>query len=329
MQERSKQEMVYSEISLAEEEEDSPFALNEDTTKRALQQPNNSDNLPIPLRCVDLENSSFFAATQEKTWREETDLQPSVYEGGMKVWECSLDLVRYLAAAQQDDSIIPGAATTVLELGCGHGLPSCFLLGEYLRRQQQNINNETDNKSSPRFFLTDFNDFVLRDATLSNLVLNAATAILPVDGDDDEASTIQKWSRHVRLGHGDWLNVSQQLLSKRDDSSHELGSHHHNTPNDANVPSTFDVILAAETVYSDQAAHETAQLLERHLQPHTGVGLVATKRYYFGVGGGSDALRRSLRSSSSSGNNMQVETVRVYDNGAGNIRELLRVTWAA
>jgi hypothetical protein len=41
---------------------------------------------------------------QKQVW-ERTDIDPGKYEGGMKIWECSLDLVRYLvqqqAAAQQ------------------------------------------------------------------------------------------------------------------------------------------------------------------------------------------------------------------------------------
>ena len=51
-----------------------------------------------------------------------TDLVPGVYEGGLKVWECSIDLCRYFV---QNNIVIKGH---ILELGCGHGLPGIWLL---------------------------------------------------------------------------------------------------------------------------------------------------------------------------------------------------------
>lgn len=47
-----------------------------------------------------------------------TDLVPGEYEGGFKVWECSIDLSRYIA---KEGVLAPGMR--VMELGCGQGLP--------------------------------------------------------------------------------------------------------------------------------------------------------------------------------------------------------------
>jgi len=93
------------------------------------------------------------------------------------------------------------------------------------------------------------------------------------------------------------------------------------------VDGKFDMILAAETTYSSQASSDVANLLIKHLKVNTGVAFIATKRYYFGVGGGSDAFKAALSSASASLTNVKfnVETVMVYDNGASNIRELLKV----
>ncbi|XP_043208620.1 histidine protein methyltransferase 1 homolog [Amphibalanus amphitrite] len=51
-----------------------------------------------------------------------TDLIPDVYEGGMKLWECSRDLVTFLSAGE------PLEGRHVLELGCGAALPAVFCL---------------------------------------------------------------------------------------------------------------------------------------------------------------------------------------------------------
>jgi len=40
-----------------------------------------------------------------------------IYEGGLKIWECSIDLATYIA------SKIDVKDLCVLELGCGAGLP--------------------------------------------------------------------------------------------------------------------------------------------------------------------------------------------------------------
>lgn len=54
------------------------------------------------------------------------DLVSGVYEGGLKIWECSLDLVDYIKA-----NASTFAGKSILELGCGQGLPGvmCLLSG--------------------------------------------------------------------------------------------------------------------------------------------------------------------------------------------------------
>lgn len=51
----------------------------------------------------------------------ESDLIPGLYEGGYKVWECSIDLSKYIAK-DPDVSTIFRPGTKVIELGCGQGL---------------------------------------------------------------------------------------------------------------------------------------------------------------------------------------------------------------
>ena len=48
-------------------------------------------------------------------------VEAGVYEGGRELWECAIDLVEWLAAHRRPSG-------TVLELGCGRGLPGLWCL---------------------------------------------------------------------------------------------------------------------------------------------------------------------------------------------------------
>jgi hypothetical protein len=97
----------------------------------------------------------------------------------------------------------------------------------------------------------------------------------------------------TRMGAGDWMQV----------------------PTD----NKWDWILAAETVYTEQAATETAMFLHRHLR---NTAWIATKRYYFGVGGGTSAFVRACENLGG----LHAQVVHVVDTGKGNVREILKVT---
>jgi predicted nicotinamide N-methyase len=222
--------------------------------------------------------------------KQGTDIIPGTYEGGLKVWECSLDLCRYIV--KHRDTLKP---TFAMELGCGHGLPLCLIL-----------RNGLQNSSRTKVLFADFNDFVLKDVTMANIMLNT------------EGYSSEKVAESVVLGAGDWLAMSDQLLAKTQ------------TATTGTLPKNgrFDLILAAETTYTAEAAEETAVLLSKHLALG-GIGLVATKRYYFGCGGGSDALRSAAAACPVSiegrSYSLSIQSVEVFDDGSGNIRELLKV----
>ncbi|CDW82488.1 UNKNOWN [Stylonychia lemnae] len=56
----------------------------------------------------------------------ETDLISGVYEGGLKIWDCSIDLVNYIA---ENPNICH--SKSVIELGCGQGLPGLLCLTNF------------------------------------------------------------------------------------------------------------------------------------------------------------------------------------------------------
>lgn len=85
----------------------------------------------------------------------EVDIIPREYEGGLKTWECSLDLLHYLS------TLAFPAGMRIVELGCGSALPSISLA----RR---------DPTATVAF--QDYNEHVLRSVTLPNLLGNVQSA---------------------------------------------------------------------------------------------------------------------------------------------------------
>jgi hypothetical protein len=78
---------------------------------------------PLRFETVNTADAGFLARTGAiSAVLTTSDVQTGVYEGGFKLWECAVDLVRYMREA-------PGATPArVLELGCGHGLPGIYAL---------------------------------------------------------------------------------------------------------------------------------------------------------------------------------------------------------
>lgn len=80
-----------------------------------------------------------------------SDLIPGTYEGGFKLWECTLDLLEYLS-----NNTIYCKEKSVLDLGCGTGLLGIFTLIS----GAHNVDFQ------------DFNKDVLINTTMSNVLVN-------------------------------------------------------------------------------------------------------------------------------------------------------------
>jgi len=85
-----------------------------------------------------------------------TDLVPNVYEGGLKLWECALDLCAHMADVYGCLKPDANRGHRVLELGCGHGLPAILAL----------------NGGAERVDFSDYNAEVLKKLTLANVLAN-------------------------------------------------------------------------------------------------------------------------------------------------------------
>ncbi|KXZ43892.1 hypothetical protein GPECTOR_78g80 [Gonium pectorale] len=181
-----------------------------------------------------------------------SDLVPGKYEGGFKLWECSLDLCKLLLRQYRvEPQQLLGAqdlgcelqGKKVLELGCGHGLPGIVAL-----------------MCGADVHFQDYNPQVLRRLTMPNVIANMERLPRP------------RPRPSARYFSGDWRLVGEHLTGRG------YGGH-------------YDLILASETIYSVPAQERLLECIKQLLQPPHGVALVAAKRYYFGVGGGMKSFR--------------------------------------
>jgi hypothetical protein len=270
--------------------------------------------------------------------KNKTDIIPGKYEGGLKVWECSIDLCNFLSECihhihrcndgkNDKNGVIIKAIYNVLyqggsivELGCGHALPGCLMLKEIVNVMQRgnqsnrtNVNNKNkDEPSLPFALFTDYNSFVLRDVTLPNIILNCINE--NIINEDDEVQ-IKLLESITQLIAGDWMELSTHLQQQKYDFTTST------TSSMQRNKSRFDLILASETTYTLSASKDTAYWLYHHLKYDTGIGLVSMKRYYFGVGGSTDVFKEAASSYG-----LMVKLIREYNDGSSNIRDLLLVT---
>lgn len=97
-----------------------------------------------------------------------------------------------------------------------------------------------------------------------------------------------------------------------------------------NENNQFDLILTAETCYTEVSCQQVAQHLLDLLKAdlHSSIGLVASKRFYFGTGGSASYFRQccvDLSEDSKNTHSLSVEVVQVIDDGKSNIREIMLV----
>jgi protein-histidine N-methyltransferase len=227
-----------------------------------------------------------------------SDLQPHIYEGGYKTWECALSLCSYLLdrGPRKDlDDLV--RVNHVIEMGCGTALPSLLLFQYALR-----------NGLALYFTLTDYNADVLRLVTVPNLFL-AWVAMLGVDDvvfSTSEPGTEGEGGKNpladVEVEEGE-LDVTPQLVDKFKQTLKEVGititlvSGSWSPTNRLLdlVPSSPELntfILASETIYSPASLVAfTDAMVALMKRVKSGKAIVAAKRVYFGVGGSVDGFR--------------------------------------
>ena len=197
-------------------------------------------------------------------------VEAGVYEGGAELWECAGDLAAYVAAHED----CRGA--TVLELGCGPGVPGLWAL----------------RAGAAAVVFSDYDADVLERLTRRDVARELARA--RGEGRD---------TPRVGLYAGDWRSLPAALAAGGGDRE-------------------FSLILSAETAYRDDTARALVGAIGACLAPG-GVALVATKRYYFGCGGGVAALENEIGRI----DRLCCEVVWSAEDGRSNVRDILRVFW--
>ncbi|CAM6077530.1 unnamed protein product [Sphagnum tenellum] len=226
-----------------------------------------------------------------------TDLVPGKYEGGLKLWECTIDLVETLNGEIKDGQL-SFEGKHVLELGCGHGLPGILACI----------------KGASSVHFQDFNAEVLRNLTIHNVNANlekAKSQLAKLNSDGATANNKRiSIAPDLHYYAGDWGEV-HTLLSRRPDRKSRA-------PTQQGKRGGYDIILMSETVYSMASLPKLYELIKKCLQPPHGVVYCAGKKHYFGVGGGTRQFKHLIEEDGV----MEAHLVADFVDGSSNVREI-------
>ncbi|XVF84561.1 hypothetical protein PTKIN_Ptkin17bG0046800 [Pterospermum kingtungense] len=227
-------------------------------------------------------------STKEVFGLPNSDLVPGVYEGGLKLWEGSLDLVKVLRAEVQNGHL-SFEGKQVLELGCGHGLPGIFACLE----------------DAAVVHFQDFNAEVLQCLTIPNVNAN-----LSEKSQRDPAPEACFFA-------GDWGEIHQLLPHARRSETNPNSSSEHGQA------TGYDVILMAETIYSISAQKSLYGLIKKCMSHPHGVVYMAGKKHYFGVGGGTRQFLSMLEKDGVVAATLVTEVA----DGSSNVREVWKLSY--
>ncbi|KAF9445686.1 hypothetical protein P691DRAFT_709918 [Macrolepiota fuliginosa MF-IS2] len=230
-----------------------------------------------------------------------SDLVPRIYEGGLKTWECSIDLVEYLDSIKGLKGL---CGKDVLELGCGTAVPSLYILCDLFFNPPP---SDTTQLPETIIYLQDYNDSVLELVTLPNILLTwylspaslsyrTSRTTSPEPETDDLppfpstpepfelpitpalksaflTSLKEAYNITIRFFSGSWSSFTAQLPILHSKA--------------------FNLVLTSETIYRTDSLPSLVDTMRLACLPRSadddaikGECLVAAKVLYFGVGGG-------------------------------------------
>ncbi|XP_007935898.1 histidine protein methyltransferase 1 homolog [Orycteropus afer afer] len=210
-----------------------------------------------------------------KSFSSHSDLITGVYEGGLKIWECTFDLLAYLTNAK-----VNFFGKKVLDLGCGSGLLGIIAF----------------QGAAKEIHFQDYNSLVIDEVTLPNVVANSS-----VEEENDINEPAVKKCRKSKLAQelskcrffsGEWSEFCELVLSSEKPFE------------------KYDLILTSETIYNPDYYSSLHQTFLRLLDKN-GQVLLASKAHYFGVGGGVHLFQKFVEER----NVFETRTLEIIDEG--------------
>ena len=234
----------------------------------------------VKIKLQTLKNEDFETLNLPKN----KDLIPGQYEGGIKIWECSLDLCSFLPnyIGWYDLKDL-----RVLEIGCGHGLPGLYFLLRESYVLFQDFNKEILEKITLDYIIQINNGYKL------DLTKNSAF----IDGDWKDLT-----SRLNNLDFFTYGNGNKESFFKENNSK------------------KFDIIVSADTLYNVENYDSLYKNIISNLN-NPGICFISSKKYYFGVGGGTSQFIDYVTQK----NELDISCVHEINDGMSNIRQILEL----
>lgn len=213
------------------------------------------------------------------------DLKNGVYEGGLKSWECSYDMIKELDTMDLDIS-----SFNSVELGCGTSLPSLYLFSKVIEDRL------THGRGQATFILSDYNYEVLRLVSLPNMLVNwCKFAISDLELKQLQGSGSSNRKDEIYVSE-DLANAFMQWLD-----SHSIqivlisGSWGREFMNEVhkilpNMEEQKNLILTSETIYSPKMLPVVGEMVLQLTYGTEPLTIVTAKDIYFGVGGSVNQL---------------------------------------
>lgn len=220
----------------------------------------------------------------------EEDLRKGIYEGGLKSWECSNDLIKYINNTIKDID----KYNNIIDLGCGTSIPSIFIFIKLIKLNK--IKDKT-------IILSDYNYNVLRLTTIPNFLINYYLNCLS----EIELINLQKkFNNHNGNIRNFEIDLTDNLINnflnflKINNIKFKLISGNWNLnflniikdsiDHDHNNNLNKILCISSETIYSNDIIPVLSILIVNILKlnndNNTGNKvLIGCKDYYFGVGG--------------------------------------------
>ena len=247
-------------------------------------------------------------SSSRELYDAESDLERGVYEGGAKVWECAIDLIRYLAS-DSCRALQTGKRQRIAEIGCGHGLPGIAAWKQQVASRRERDDEDED---VPRIVFADYNCEVLRKVTMPNCRLNGVDV------------------KKCRFVSGDWAG----LIKTEEKEGNVEGE---TCPGVKFLEEQgFDLVLSSDTIYNIDDAETLAEVIFHCLKVNESpkdatdeeiekgpLALIAAKRYYFGVGGSTAAFMKQCEEIFEG--KLRCDVVDKTVDGASNVREIIRI----